>query len=147
MNTTKNTHRSGTATAILLGFALAATPIAAHANQAGAAPAIVPSGPDIVLAATENLRQLVETDRAPAVLVRPADKSLRQVMEEDRAAVAMQSRPADKPLRQMMEEDRAPDAPPRTAVQLPVVEDDPPSEVSPRSADKTLRQLMEEDSR
>ena len=131
MNTTKNTHRLGTASAILLGFALAVAPASALASQTGATPVIVPTGPDIVLAATENLRQLIEADRAPEVPPRPAAKTLRQLMEEDRApeVAPVPARPADKTLRQLMEEDRAPEV----------------ASVPARPPDKTLRQLMEED--
>ncbi|MFE6967592.1 hypothetical protein ACFVAJ_21135 [Agromyces sp. NPDC057679] len=127
-NTEKNTSRAGVTPAILLGCALAVAPIAA-ASQAGAAPGMVPTGPDIVLGATENLRQLMEADNAPAAPVIPTDKTLRQLMEADNAPAAPVI-PTDTTLRQLMEADRAPAAstrpPDRPAPQL-TEEDRPPS--------------------
>ncbi|GAA1818013.1 hypothetical protein GCM10009749_30200 [Agromyces neolithicus] len=146
MNTTKHTRPTGAATAILLGFAIAVTPVTAHATQAGATPAMVPTGPDIVLAATENLRQLVEADRVPAVLVRPADKTLRQLVEADRVPAVL-VRPADKTLRQLMEEDRAAGVSTRPfgepAPQL--TEEDRPPIVAPRPSHTPAPQMTEED--
>jgi hypothetical protein len=133
MNTTKNT-RSAAAAAILLGSVLVLTPFTAHASQTGTATTMMPTGPDIALSATDNLRQLMEADRAQEVSPITADKTLRQLIEEDRAPEVVPSS-AEKTLRQLMEEDRAPEA------AIPLL---PPTEV-PSTADKTLRQLMEED--
>ena len=133
MNTTKNT-RPTAAAAILLGSVLALTPVAAHASQTGTAATMMPTGPQIALSATDNLRQLIEADRAQEVSPRSADKTLRQLMEEDRAS-EVSPITADKTLRQLMEEDAAPEA------AIPLL----PSTEAPRTADKTLRQLIEED--
>ncbi len=106
MNTTKNTRSAGVAAAILLGSVLALTPVTAHASQTGTAATMMPTGPDIALSATDNLRQLMEADRAQEPSPRSADKTLRQLMEEDRAPELV-SPPADKTLRQLMEEECA----------------------------------------
>lgn len=132
MNTTKKTRP--TAAAILLGSVLALTPVAAHASQTGTAATMMPTGPQIALSATDNLRQLIEADRAQEVSPRSADKTLRQLIEEDRAS-EVSPITADKTLRQLMEEDRASEA------ATPLL---PPTEAR-RTADKTLRQLIEED--
>ena len=108
MDTTKNTHRAGTASAILLGSFLALTPVAAHASQTGTAETMIPTGPDIELSATENLRQPIQGDRAKVAPPRSADKTLRQVMEEERRPGAA-LRPADTQSPQLTEEDRVPE--------------------------------------
>ena len=141
MNRTKNT-RPTAAAAILLGSVLALTPVGAQASQTGTAATMIPTGPDIAISATDNLRQRIEADRAQEVSPRSADKTLRQLMEGDRAS-DVSPRTADKTLRQLMEEDGAPEA----AIPLPApTQVDRPSDAS-LTADKTLRQLMEEDRR
>ena len=82
MNTTRNTRPI--AAAILLGSVLALTPLTAHASQTGTAATMIPTGPDIALSATANLRQAIHADRAQELSPRSAEKTLRQLIEEDR---------------------------------------------------------------
>ena len=65
MDTTKNTHRVGSAAAILIGSAIALVPVTASASET-AATLFVPNGPDIAISAVDNLRQAIEADRGTA---------------------------------------------------------------------------------
>lgn len=142
MNTTSRTSRIGPTTAILLGCALAITPITAHAGETDASQRDVgsvrfvpndadPRGRHVVresastdtglapFAARRNLRQQLEADRsrtAPDVL-----PNLRQQVEVDRGDAIPDIRPN---LRQRIEDDRTPESvpPPRVV----------PNETGPR---------------
>lgn len=133
MDTTKNTHRVGSAAAILIGSAIALVPVTASASQTAATLA-VPNGPDIAISAADNLRQAIEADRGTTAPTSTEARTvpLRQLIEADRAAQVPSSAPdlREIPLRQLIEADR------------PVVVTPQPA---PDRRDVPLRQLIEAD--
>ena len=133
MDTTKNTHRVGSAAAILIGSAIALVPVTASASQTSATLA-VPNGPDIAISAVDNLRQAIEADRRTTAPTTTEARTvpLRQLIEADRAAqVPSPARDLrEVPLRQLVEADQ------------PVVLSPQPA---PARRDVTLRQLIEAD--
>ncbi|GAA1061060.1 hypothetical protein [Agromyces bracchium] len=126
MNTASRTRRIGPATAILLGCALAITPITAHAGETDASPRdvdnvrFVPSDSDprghhvvrqVVPAdsgitsptAPRNLRQQLEADRGTVPSIPSVPRSnLRQQLEADGGSAPSRPRPT---LRQQIEDD------------------------------------------
>ena len=146
MNITSRTRRIGPTTAVLLGCALAITPITAHAGETDASQRDVgsvrlvpndadPRGRHVVRQAASadtgfapfatrgNLRQQLEADRgrtAPDVL-----PNLRQQVEADRGDAVPGIRPN---LRQRIEDGRTPE---------PV----PPPRVAPNDTDPRERQV------
>ena len=131
MDTTKNTHRVGSAAAILIGSAIALVPDTASASQTAATLA-VPNGPDIAISAADNLRQVIEADRGTTATTSTEARTvlLRQLIEADRGTTAPTPTEARTvPLRQLIEADRA--------AQVP--------SSAPDRRDVTLRQLIEAD--
>ena len=110
MNTTSRTRRIGPTIALLLGCALAVTPITAQAGVTDASERGIGSVRFVPSPDRGNLRQQLEADRgqtAPGTT-----PNLRQRMEADRGDTSAESRPN---LRQRIEDDRtpAPVPPPR----------------------------------
>ena len=89
MSTTTSARLVRSVTAVLLGYALAITPISANAAETDAA--------------RTNLRQQLEADRGSAT--REIQPNLRQQLEADRGSVTRKVQPN---LRQQMEADRGP---------------------------------------
>ena len=114
MNTTSRTRRVGPATAIILGCALAVTPITAHAGETDVSQRNVGSVRFVPSDSDPRSRHVVRRAASADARLAPfaARGNLRQQLEADRGQTATDVLPN---LRQRIEDDRSPEPvpPPR----------------------------------